>query len=140
MQRRTFWLSHGQNPFTLAVFVDSLVLVGLVDLFVITPGTPCHAARALPSSSPTQTLIPAVSIERLWLTLFAWAAFTACAYNFYVAWRADPGFLKPPVADQKRVRWTRDHAPRHVAPSHAAAPGFVIALILNPYSSVLWLL
>lgn len=44
-----------------------------------------------------------VSIDRLWLTLFAWATYTACAYNFYIAWRADPGFLKPPMADQKRV-------------------------------------
>jgi hypothetical protein len=79
-----------------------------------------------PPAPQQKSLVPAVSIERLWLTLFAWAAFTACAYNFYVAWRADPGFLKPPVADQKRVRWTRDLAPRHVAPSLAAAHGLLL--------------
>ncbi|KNC81058.1 hypothetical protein SARC_06600 [Sphaeroforma arctica JP610] len=79
---KTFWIADGgKNPFTLALFVHSALILGVVGLVLLWPA----------------------NSERIVVSLTFFGTFALMVQNFYKAWKTDPGFIKTTPEKQRRT-------------------------------------
>eukprot|EP01134_Creolimax_fragrantissima_P004582 CFRG4582T1 len=79
---KTFWIADGgKNPFTLALFLHSVLIIGLVGLFLIWPA----------------------NTERITMSLIFFGSYALMIQNFLRAWKSDPGYIKTTPEQQRRT-------------------------------------